>query len=440
MSDTHPFVRRNFVDKPGTLGAVWWNQSLSDASTLESRRNAAAKVGLAVGLGLLGVGIVGGLATGGGGGDDDEAEELREEQRRGLELQETYGWNFGAPQESLVYDGAEEKPLDRAALRTLAADLAPAQAGLEPFYLSTLFRSPEALPKLKLGPSDPAVPPIAEAMRTRLTPSMKDAFEVGRALAAILREAVEPAALVVDLRGRDGIAFAAGALERFEPVFQFDNWPHPRAVVPSHHALAAAAYYQPLFAKKDARSPKNLPAFVLDRERLSAYRDDAAQFDNRWLAKLPPAATLLGLGAKRVLYVVPGEPTPVDLDDLNEVFTAYERAGLRVHAVSVDAFQRLPPPASGWGYARSATPDAFFADYPLRPGPAKPHGSDLPALSLRAWRPVERSGLFGGSSKAKPSLGLVPVLVGVTTGALAGAKLAGLRSGSILRASGGWGG
>src|SRR5689334_23419108 len=54
-----------------------------------------------------------------------------------------------------------------------------------------------------------------------------------------------------------------------------DNWPHPKGVVPAHQTLAAAAYFQPLFAKRaGVGSP---PMLVLDRRRLAAYTDDRSE-------------------------------------------------------------------------------------------------------------------------------------------------------------------
>ena len=41
----------------------------------------------------------------------------------------------------------------------------------------------------------------------------------------------------------------------------------------------------------------------------------AAQFDNRWLVKLPAPADLTALEITRVLYVVPSQAPPIELRD-----------------------------------------------------------------------------------------------------------------------------
>src|SRR5207253_363541 len=92
------------------------------------------------------------------------------------------------------------------------------------------------------------------------------------------------------------------------PVFLFDNWPHPHGVVPAHLTLAAAVYYQPLFARaktEPTRAGKVQPVFVLDRTRLTTYVDDATQFDNRYTAKMPTTANLKTMGVAKLLYVGP---------------------------------------------------------------------------------------------------------------------------------------
>ena len=80
-------------------------------------------------------------------------------------------------------------------------------------------------------------------------------------------------------------------------------------MVRAQETLSAAAYYQPLFAeaRRKVGADEVRPAmFVLDRRRLTAYTDDATQFDNRYVAKLPlSAAEMRALGADHVLYVRP---------------------------------------------------------------------------------------------------------------------------------------
>ena len=111
---------------------------------------------------------------------------------------------------------------------------------------------------------------------------MEAAYARGKSLASLFASVSEtgqtPAgtktALIVDLPGPEAVAFAAGAISIFDPVFLFDNWPHPRGVVHAQDTLSAAAYYQPLFAdaRSTSRTNARLPMFVLDRGRIATYR------------------------------------------------------------------------------------------------------------------------------------------------------------------------
>ena len=114
-----------------------------------------------------------------------------------------------------------------------------------------------------------------------------------------------------------------------------------RGVVRAQETLSAAAYYQPLFAeaKRKADTALRPPMFVLDRRRLTPYTDDATQFDNRYVAKLPlTAAEMRALGADHVLYVLPARiGAGVELDDLNDELVVYASGG-----VDVKALHKLP--------------------------------------------------------------------------------------------------
>src|SRR5262249_6560457 len=159
--------------------------------------------------------------------------------RAALELQRQYGWSFGAATESLVFNGQSTEPFDRERLSRMAQELAPRLAKHAPFYVQTLFESPSALPK-SVCEGDPAtIVPLKTALQPILTTAMKDAF--ARADRAVDALATPGTALVIDLEGPSSVAFAAAASRRFDPVFLFDNWPHPRGVVAAHLTLAAAA-------------------------------------------------------------------------------------------------------------------------------------------------------------------------------------------------------
>jgi hypothetical protein len=213
---------------------------------------------------------------------------------------------------------------------------------------------------------------------------------------------------VVDLDGPDSVAFAAGASGRFDPVFLFDNWPHPHGVVPAHLTLAAAAYYQPMFANAAMASPSGAPPapmFVLDRQRLATYTDSATQFDNRWVARMPGVQALRSLGIKRLLYVGPIGCTR-ELDDLNDDLVTDHTAGISVCVLDVSAIDALH------------LKNQLSVDY-----------TPVPRRTLFS------SGTPGGGRPTPTDFGTTPVVLSLVGGTLLG--IAWSRSGTWNR---GWGG
>jgi hypothetical protein len=459
-----PFGREEFLDKPGIVGARWWQRSLEAPPDRVARRQAVQAILFAGGaLALLGVG----LAVAGASSSSD----YRTEPRNALDMQKEFGWSFGANAEPLTFDGESKRPFDRGALARLADDLRPARKEHLPWYVPTLFQSPAALPRS--APKEEATPPtpLTTALVPIFTPAMSVAYRRGKALAGLFNNTAAHAMVVVDLPGPEAVAFAAGAASAFDPVFALDNWPHPRGVVPAHQTLAAAAYYQPLFARHAASS--SLPLLVLDRRRIDAYTDDASQFDNRYLAQVPGAAALKMLGIQHVLYVAPSG-TDKELDDLNDAFVLYAKGGLDVKLVGADAFgvdagDGAGPPSGPdddrpyYYYGSSVASNGWFwHDYPWiklpapsrwgetpqtpRPGRPQGAGPERPAAAMpgTAYVPTARATPFstgapGLAAPARPSgFGTVAVVVSVATGVVLGAKL--LRSGSWNRSAGGFGG
>jgi hypothetical protein len=309
----------------------------------------------------------------------------------------------------------------------------------------TLFQAIGAQPKSHAQEETTPATPLAQVLQPIFTPAMDLAYRRGRALASLFQGKDAAVMVVVDLPGPEAVAFAAGAAAVFDPVFGFDNWPHPRGVVAAHQTLAAAAYYQPLFAKRSAPAHAP-PLLVLDRKRLADYTDEATHFDNRHVARMPGAAALKGLGIRRVLYVAPAG-TDRELDDLNDDLVLYVKAGLAVRLVGADAFgpdrreAQSDPPCY---YGSSADTDLWFwHDYPwveVRGRPVTP----VPPMPGAAYTVAARtspfsSGAPGGSTQRPrpPGFATVPVIVSIATGLVLGAKL--FRMGSWNRASG-WSG
>lgn len=417
MTATNPFVPDAGVQKPGIIGARWWNHRLDEGANLHGRR-AALVAALVVG---GGVALLGGLAVVGAvAGSDDE----RVEWKTSLEIQRDYGWNFGAPSETVAFDQAFTQAYAREALKTLEKDLSPTNPAHQGLYVPSLFQSPEALPRLTMEGQTERIQPLAEALRPIRTFEMLRAFAVGKAYAELAVALPKRVLTVVDLEGPSAVAFAAGAAELLDPVFLFDNWPHPKGVVPAHITLAAAMYHQPSFQKAaTARSKSAPPLLVLDRARLRPYTDDATQFDNRYLAKLP--SSVAPLGAELVILVVGN-----DTSDLPE--SADLTLGLRAlgdpRVVSSEAFRAAQ---EGGAFRFGGTPElhaTFASRYSTRGSnlPAVRHNERAEAYEVPAF--ASRVAPTGGA----PGVGYVPVLVALGTGLVVGSRFN--RSGSWNRA------
>ncbi len=438
---SHPqptFTRQEVVDKPGIIGARWWQQSIA---TQVPRRQAMTGL-LALGGVLAAMAAIGTCAAvaskGSSGGTSPD--DVSFQPRGALDMQKEYGWNFGATGETLVFDGKSTQAFDRTALARMPDELAPAESRHAPFYVPTLFQSPTALPKSTPAGDTSALPfaPLKDALVPISTPAMETAFQQGKALASLLDKdpRAKDVTVVVDLPGPQAVAFAAGASGVLDPVFLFDNWPHPRGVVPAHLTLAAAAYYQPLFASAKATRPKGArPMFVLDRKRLASYTDDASQFDNRHTARLPSAANLAGLGTKTVLYVSPNAVDRQELDDLVDDFLAFASAQIALKILPLTAFD---PGGAAQGspyfYGGSSTTHTQFWTHWSAPS------SGLATNEVQSYTPTPRTTPFStgtptptsSTSRPRPTnFGTVPVAIAVGTGVVLGAKLS--RSGSWNR-------
>lgn len=446
MTTPSTFRRQEAVDKPGIVGARWWHESL--AAQVPRRQ---AMVGLlALGGVLTAMAAIGTCAAVVTRGSSSKDPEVTFQPKGALEMQQEFGWDFGATGETLVFDGRSTQPFDRAALARMPEELAPGEARHAPFFVPTLLQSPVALPKSIPAGDAPSTPfaPLKDALVPIATPSMETAFAQGQALASLLDRdpRAKDLAVIVDLSGPEAVAFAAGASGVLDPIFLFDNWPHPRGVVPAHLTLAAAAYYQPLFAKARSARPRGArPVFVLDRKRLSTYTDDASQFDNRHTSRMPSAASLSGLGVRSILYVAPNAVERRELDDLADDMLAYASARMSLRVVPATAFENGPlsPPGADagttwrgphfYGGSQKSHP-TFWAHWSAPP-------SGLSANDLQTYTPTPRATPFSSgaptpnaSTAPRPrpaNFGMVPVAVAVGTGAILGAKLS--RSGSWNR-------
>jgi hypothetical protein len=452
-----PFSRKAFVDADQVVGARWWQESVRISATPVSRRRALQALAL-----LGGSAAIFGLVAAFSGSSNDDHVDVSMDS---LELQKREGWNVGQEGAALrfpVSSGADAdgSPDWERTLASLAADLAPTRQSLKPFYVPTLFQALES-PAGKTLRSDLKPLPPADARQDALR---------GEAILSLFRAVQMPkdTALVLDLEGPTSVAVAATLASGFEPVFTFDNWPHPLGVVPSHLTLASAVFYRPVFLRAQGTRPPDAPvAFVLDRNRLAHYADEDGQFDNRYVAKLPSADNLRSLGIRHLLYVTPGKNDLRELDDLNDDFVELAKRSIDVKVLPLSDFDAPPSAAS----AAAAPRTAYYGGYPHthfwfwsnygwyapRPvarlpsgtaaAPALPPPSPPVQVSRGAsYRPVPRPTVFSsrslgigsGVGKQRPSgFGRVSVRASASTGRISSVRPG--RSGSFGRA-GGWSG
>jgi hypothetical protein len=434
-----------YADSDDLVGARWWQESLHrSAPDRISRRNALLALALTLGP-VAGGGLLAWLLSG-----RDEVDITMD----ALELQRREGWNVGHAAASLSFPNPSAVDIDggtgwRDALTTLRADLAPAQTSLAPFYVPTLVQAP----------ADPG----NASLRSTLTPvspapENRDVLR-GEAIRSLFEDPHTPedVAVIVDVQGPTSVAVAAGMAPLFDPVFVFDNWPHPLGVVPSHLTLGSVLYYRPLFMRLRAgRTGRAPPAFVLDRNRLARYTDEETQFDNRYVARLPTASNLQALGIRRLLYIAPDKSDMRELDDLNADFVAFRDASIDVKVMPLsDLMRPAQQPAQRTAYYYGGYPHTHFifwnaygwlSSAPRQPALVQRTPSPLPQVSRGAeYRPALRPTIFSsrivgggaGIGKQKPSgFGRVSVRASKSTGSITAIRTG--RSGSFGRA-GGWG-
>lgn len=338
-----PFALQVGYDQPELLGARWWLEGAIELPPATSRatRLATTDESRRLALKML-FGVGGALALSAFALTRCSSTSTRGIDHASLDLQRTRGLMTGSDIQKFPWldttdQNVDGELLDRGLLNNLTTTLLPTRADLVPFYVPTLFQSPQALGSEELVRSATCVN----------SASMRVAYGRGEAMRELVQLAEHPDkwSIVIDLPGPDSVAFAAALQPIVDTVFTFDNWPHPRGVVPSHQTLGAVLFHHPRFVA--ARTANRLtPVFVLDRNRLASYQDQPQQFDNRYRAKLPTADALRQLGIERVLYVVPEGAAATELDDLNERFVEYREAGVEVRLLGVGDFQPVGAPAA----------------------------------------------------------------------------------------------
>ena len=261
-----PFARKELVDEAGIVGAQWWHDGLVH-DDVTGRRNLI--LGLLAGAGLIvGVGALIDMGS-------HEGTEMRTEDRRSLDMQKSYGWNFGATDVPLVFDPVSA-PVPATTWATIVRDMQPDAVHLIPFFVPTLFQSPLAVPELPRLPDEPTFQTLAVELKGLAPTTGTVAKARGEAFARVCALMPTPpngVAVIVDLPGPDSVAFAAGAASLFTPIFAIDNWPHPRGVVPAHLTLAAVAdHHDDLMDAATVRNARPTPRRADDGARSQPAR------------------------------------------------------------------------------------------------------------------------------------------------------------------------
>jgi len=439
-----PFTRKALIDGETVVGARWWQESLRLSSEPLSRRRALKGLLLVLGGSAAGLGLFAALSQPG-----DELDISMD----ALDLQRREGWNAGQAGAALRFPGATASDAEGGrgwvdGLATLASDLAPAQASLAPFYVPTLFQALAAASNDSLRSAMTPVAPRAGGMDVLRGKSILSLFEAVKIPA--------DTAVILDLDGPMAVAVAAGMAPGFDPVFVFDNWPHPLGVVPSHLTLGAVLYHRPTFLRaRRARALPAPPVFVLDRNRLARYADEDDQFDNRYVARLPAAASLRELGIRHVLYVPPDKSDMRELDDLNDDFVALAAASIDVKSMPLTDLDA--PGASGqsapatfyygggphthlwfWSSYGWHTPQVQAQRATVRPSNVSAGAAYRPALRPTIFSSRTLGGGTGIGKQKPTGFGRVSVRASRSTGSITGIRSG--RSGSFGRAGGRSGG
>ena len=251
-----------------------------------------------------------------------------------IELQRKSGWNVGSDTKPLTFDGIAPTdsrnqaftPQDDSAL---LAVYQPSSAAWQPFFVPTLIQSMKQ-------------PTLQQQMRPVNSQGMRDTYERATGLREVLSQAQNKknTLIVADLPGPESIALGAALADTAELVPTFDNWPHPLGVVKAHETLGAMLYYANEVKEKKAQLKDDAPALLmLDNRRLAPYQDEETQFDNRYLAKMPPPDQLKQRGITNVMYVVRDASQGNELDDLNEDVVAWQQQGIGVQLLRMSDFQ-----------------------------------------------------------------------------------------------------
>lgn len=381
-----------------------------------------------------------------------------------LELQKKEGWNVGSTNKPLTFDGSSGTDSRGKAWSAydpnyLISIYQPRDPQWQPFFVPTLIQSLSQ-------------PSLNSQMRPIRTAQMADTYERAEALRTLISQTpnAKQTLIISELPGPQSIALGAAMADTARLIPVFDNWPHPLGVVHSQETLGAMVYYANEIDEKRAKLNENAPALLLlDSNRLAPYTDQDTQFDNRYLAKLPPADQMKQRGIQQVIYLVKDQNQKEELDDINDDLVEWQKQGINVRMLRLSDFKPYDEPAQTMASSGTSTTvnrhyyyggspwtswwfyNHYGYSYPrevyvYRDGRnvSIPRPTSGPTFDPPSYRPVSRPTIFNASrvggvsgvGKTRPSgFGRTSVRVssnGRVTGTRSG------RSGSYGRSGGGW--
>ncbi len=293
---------------------------------------------------------------------DDEPEVAEES----LELQKKEGWNVGSTDKALTYTAgvtttdSVNKAVSAFDPNYLISVYQPRDAQWQPFFTPTLLQS---LSQISLN----------KEIKLIRTGDMVEAYQRAEGLRSLIASGknTNQTLIISDLPGPASIAVGAALADVVTLVPVFDNWPHPLGVVRSHETLGAMAYYASEIDEKRGKLPENAPAMLLlDANRLSPYTDQDNQFDNRYLAKLPPAEQLKQRGILQVIYITKDQTQATELDDINEDFVEWQKNGINVRMLRLSDFKPYDEPLTASNTTSTTAPASstvrhyYYGGYP----------------------------------------------------------------------------
>lgn len=390
-----------------------------------------------------------------------------------LELQRKEGWNVGSTEKTLVFS-ANPSATDSVGKTWSAYDpnylisiYQPRDARWQPFFVPTLVQS------LSQASLNSQIKPLR-------TGEMADAYSRAEGLRSLIASSpnANQTLIISDLPGPASVALGAAMSDVATLVPVFDNWPHPLGVVRSHETLGAMVYYAHEIEEKRSKIPENAPALMLlDGNRLASYTDQDTQFDNRYLAKMPPADQLKQRGIQQVIYLTKDQTQTAELDDINDDFVEWQKNGINVRLLRMSDFKPYDAPVTAAAGATGATGSNqsstvvrhyYYGGYPYShwwfydhyyysrprqlyyPSGGRsipiPPSTSRPTFEAPSYRPVSRPTVFSASrvgassgtgvGRTKPSgFGRTSVRMG-SNGRVSGTRSG--RSGSYGRSGGGW--